>query len=299
MGRTKWLWGIILGLSLSIITLIGWEITYGSWSNTKVAWVGNEAIAESDLEKRIIKRYGKQTLDEMINALVIDQEARKLGLTVTREELDLELSRMKEGYQTDEEFFKSIEDELGMSFEDLERDIRLNLLLEKIGTRDVHISDAEVKAYYDSHEDLYFKPESVHLLQIIVATEQEANQTVQELKEGADFSTLAKERSKDVLSASNGGDLGFVNLDDPLVPFEILEVAANLEEDQVSHVIALENEYAIIKVMNRESSTKVPFEDVKKDIIREMALSQVQPLTEILKQLRVKYDVQTVDLLSK
>jgi foldase protein PrsA len=298
MENTKWLLGVIIVLSLTILALMGWEITYGSLSNEKVAWVGDQTVTKAELEEMLTERHGKQTLDEMVNALVIDQEAQKLGITVTPEELDQEISQMKEGYRSEEEFVRSVEDELGMKFEDLKRDIRLNLLLEKLATQDVYISDAEAEAYYDAHEELYFKPESVHLLQIIVATEEEANETVNELKDGADFSTLAKERSKDVLSASNGGDLGFVNLDDPYVPFEILEVAADLNDNEVSQVIALENEYAIIKIVEREPSSKVPFEHVRNDIIREMALSQVQALTEVLKQLRVKYDVQTVDLLS-
>ena len=49
--------------------------------------------------------------------------------------------------------------------------------------------------------------EEVHARHILVETEDEAKAIAEQIKGGADFATLAKEKSKD--TAAEGGDLGF------------------------------------------------------------------------------------------
>lgn len=296
MDKSKWLKGTIAAILISAIIITGWLVFTFAGGNAKVAWVGGDSISRKQLENKLIARYGKSTLEEMINVLLIEKEAENVGLSISEGEIQEELLRMREGYSSEEEFYQSIETDLGMKPEDLEQDIRLNLLLEKLATKDVHISEAEARAYYEDHEELYETPESVRLLQMILETPEEAEQALQELKDGADFSTLAKERSKDVLTAAKGGDLGLISLDDPFLPLEILEAASALNPNQTSEVIPLDDDFMIIRVVEKLPSKMVPFDEVKVEIIRELALSQVPPLTELIKQLRSKYNVQTEDL---
>jgi foldase protein PrsA len=296
MGISKGLRGTIVVCLVFLIIVTGWFAFTLGWGNEKVAWVGDDSISRKELETKLIARYGKTTLDEMVNSLVIEKEAENLGLSVSEEEIQEELLRMKEGYGSEGEFYQSIESDLGMNPEELGQDIRLNLLLEKLATKDIHISEAEAQAYYTDHEELYETPESVHLLQMALDTAEEAAQAILELKEGADFSTLAKERSKDVLTAANGGDLGIVILDDPFLPLEILDVATTLNENETSDVIPIGDDFFIIKMIEKHPSKMVPYEEVKAEIIRELALSQVPSITELIKQLRTKYDVKTEDL---
>lgn len=293
--NTKVLWGVIAVLCTLLVVVVYWGKTTKGWSDRVVAKIGEEKISASELEVALNHRYGSQVLKELIDHRLVAREAEKLGLTVSPEEIATELNNMKKGYRSDAEFYQSIRDELGMNEDDLKADIRNNLLMEKIATKDVQISDAEAKAYYDEHKDDYFKPESVHLSQIIVDSADEASQVKKELQGGSDFSTLAKERSKDVLTASNGGDLGFVDMDDPFVSPEILERAGELKVGEVSDAIALKEGYALIMVLEKKESVNMPFEQVKKEIKKEIALSEVPPLTQVMSQLRSKYHVELID----
>ena len=44
---------------------------------------------------------------------------------------------------------------------------------------------------------------------ILVSTEEQAQDIIKQLADGADFAALAKEHSKDPGTAANGGDLGY------------------------------------------------------------------------------------------
>ena len=82
--------------------------------------------------------------------------------------------------------------------------------------------EEELRAMYDSSNDLYSTPERRKVSHILIALDREANQEaieaarekVQGIKEriiaGSDFSLLAKELSDDTVSSKNGGDLGLI-----------------------------------------------------------------------------------------
>lgn len=65
-------------------------------------------------------------------------------------------------------------------------------------------------------------------------TEAEAKAVLDELNKGADFATVAKAKSTDIISAKNGGDMGW--LEDSTTPDE-LKNAGLKEKGQLSGVI--------------------------------------------------------------
>ncbi|MDF5431321.1 peptidylprolyl isomerase, partial [Vibrio parahaemolyticus] len=76
----------------------------------------------------------------------------------------------------------------------------------------VNVSDAEVKKYYDEHLNKYSSEEQRRVAHILVEGDDEAKAQaiLDELNAGADFATLAQEKSDDFGSAENGGDLGWI-----------------------------------------------------------------------------------------
>ncbi|WP_205416298.1 peptidyl-prolyl cis-trans isomerase, partial [Klebsiella pneumoniae] len=74
----------------------------------------------------------------------------------------------------------------------------------------VKVSEEDINAYYDQHKSSYGQPERKNYSVIQLKTEAEANAALDELKKGADFATLAKEKSTDIISARNGGDMGWM-----------------------------------------------------------------------------------------
>ena len=84
-------------------------------------------------------------------------------------------------------------------------------------------------------------------------TEDEAKAILADLKKGADFATLAKEKSKDP-GAADGGDLGYFTKDQ-MVP-EFSAVAFKLDKGQISDPVKTQFGWHIIKVEDKRDASR-------------------------------------------
>jgi len=86
---------------------------------------------------------------------------------------------------------------------------------------------------------------SMRASHILTGTEEEANQVLRELKNGATFESLAAKYSKDPSSAARGGDLGEFQRGDFVTAFE--NAVLRLKPGQTSAVVRTPLGYHIIK----------------------------------------------------
>jgi peptidyl-prolyl cis-trans isomerase C len=121
-------------------------------------------------------------------------------------------------------------------------------------------TDAAAKKLYDAELAKIAGKKEVRASHILVQTEDEAKAIAAELKKGADFAKLAKEKSKDP-GAANGGDLGFFN-ETQMVP-EFSAVAFALEPGKISDPVKSPFGWHIIKVEEKRDRKLPPFEEVK------------------------------------
>ena len=122
--------------------------------------------------------------------------------------------------------------------------------------------DAERKVYEEAVKQVK-NEEEVHARHILVPTEDEAKAILAQLKGGADFATLAKEKSKDP-GAAEGGDLGYFTKEQ-MVP-EFAEVAFKLGKGQLSDPVKTQFGWHIIKVEDKRIRPTPTFEQVKPQI---------------------------------
>jgi len=125
------------------------------------------------------------------------------------------------------------------------------------------VSDAELHKVYDDAIKQMPGEEEVHARHILVPTEDEAKAILADLKKGADFATLAKEKSKDP-GAADGGDLGYFTKDQ-MVP-EFSEVAFKLDKGQLSDPVKTQFGWHIIKVEDKRVKPTPTFDQVKSQI---------------------------------
>ncbi|MFA9499880.1 SurA N-terminal domain-containing protein [Mannheimia sp. E30BD] len=140
----------------------------------------------------------------------------------------------------------------------------------------VEITDEQIQTYYDRNKGDYVTKGEAHLAHIQVATEAEAQAVEQELKSGADFAAVAKAKSADTLSANNGGDLGWAKAGTFPKAFE--DAVVNLEAEQVSNPVKVDNAYHIIKVLERKPEQAIELAQVKDNIAQ--TIRQELVLTE-------------------
>jgi peptidyl-prolyl cis-trans isomerase C len=145
---------------------------------------------------------------------------------------------------------------------DFERNkVLMEALLQDVGQAAM-TGDAMHKVYDEAVKQMSGEQE-VHARHILVATEDEAKAIQAELKKGADFATLAKQKSKDP-GASEGGDLGYFTKDQ-MVP-EFAEVAFKLDKGQISDPVKTQFGWHIIKVEDKRIKPTPTFDEVKGQI---------------------------------
>jgi peptidyl-prolyl cis-trans isomerase C len=139
----------------------------------------------------------------------------------------------------------------------------------------------KLRARYDElKDDEGFSQEEVHARHILVGSEDEAKEVIAALAGGADFATLAGERSVDPSGRSNGGDLGFFRRDQ-MVP-EFAEAAFALEPGQrTQEPVQTQFGWHIIEVVERRTGTP-SFEEtqprLRQELAREIVLALVADL---------------------
>jgi peptidyl-prolyl cis-trans isomerase C len=139
--------------------------------------------------------------------------------------------------------------------------------------------DAEHKVYDDAVKQMT-NEEEVHARHILVPTEEEAKAILAQLKGGADFATLAKEKSKDP-GGAEGGDLGYFTKEQ-MVP-EFSQVAFRLDKGQISDPVKTQFGWHIIKVEDKRIKPTPTFEQVKSQIENYVAHRAQAALVEKLR----------------
>jgi peptidyl-prolyl cis-trans isomerase C len=125
---------------------------------------------------------------------------------------------------------------------------------------------------YDEAVKSQAAQEEVRARHILVETEDEAKQIVEQIKGGADFAALAKEKSKDP-GAADGGDLGYFTRDQ-MVP-EFADVAFKMYPGQLSNPVKTQFGWHIIKVEDKRQKP-VPELDAIKDQLDAYLMQRAQ-----------------------
>ena len=125
----------------------------------------------------------------------------------------------------------------------------------------VSVTEQELRALYEE-QSLGWQIWPAHILS---ATEEEAREIIHLLSEGADFHTLARERSL-AGDADKGGDLQAFFGPSDAVP-TLREGAFHLEEGQVSEPIRTFEGYEVVKVLRKR---RLAFEQLRQQIFQSL-----------------------------
>jgi peptidyl-prolyl cis-trans isomerase C len=151
------------------------------------------------------------------------------------------------------------------------------------------VSDEAMHKVYDEAVKQAAPEQEVHARHILVATEAEAKEIIAELKKGADFATLAKQKSKDP-GAAEGGDLGFFTKDQ-MVP-EFSEVAFKLDKGQISDPVHTQFGWHVILVEDKRTKPTPTFEEVKPQLANYVAH---RAQAELVDKLRAAANIERLD----
>jgi len=230
-----------------------------------------ELILEPDKEAKgaDLGNLRQAYLDQVIERKILVQEARRLGIKVSREELNQAISEIKMDYPG--EGFGEKLGLKGMTLEEWEARLEEKLLAEKIIRSAFHspekIDEKEALQYYGEHRSSFQLGQKVRARQIVVADGEEAIQILKRLKKGENFEKLATEKSLGPEKVQ-GGDLGYFSRGEKLTEFD--QVFA-MEVGAISEVIKSPYGYHIFKLEEKIEPRQIPFEEAKLGILQRLA----------------------------
>jgi peptidyl-prolyl cis-trans isomerase C len=122
------------------------------------------------------------------------------------------------------------------------------------------------------------------------AAEDKVKATIERIKKGEDFATLAQSLTEDPSGKQNGGDLGYFTRDQ-MVP-EFSEIAFRLEKGQVSDPVKTQFGWHVLKVEDKRQRAAPPFEQVREEI-EQFATRKAQ--VDLVTKLRADAKIERLD----
>jgi len=270
----------------------------------------NKAIKPYE-EKLASSGYSQEKMDttlfnmkqEMLNNLVdrkiTDQEAKKLGLTVSEKEVDNAIDQLKLSRRiTQEDLEKALEQE-GLTFKAYREKIREEILRPKLINFSVKskviITDEDIKTYYDAHPEIYAGIKKIYLRNILISggalavdtlVQDKFNKVNAALISGQSFGEVARQYSQ-APNAGDGGEIGLLSLD--ALSGEIADAVKNLAAGEHTPFIQTAQGYQMFFAETIEDGGPKPLKSVSDEISKELYKDIVEKKFKVwIKELREK-----------
>jgi len=194
----------------------------------------------------------------------IDSEAHVADVVVSDADVQARYEQNRQAYMTDEQL----------------RIEYIELSLDEIAAQ-ITPDEASLQAEYAERKTNYTRAEqrgAQHILLAVAAdadeaseagVRQQAEELVQQLRDGADFAELARAHSTDSLSAEKGGDLGLFERGVMVGAFE--DAVFAMEVGQVSDPVRSQYGYHVIKLNEIKAQEIKPYAEVREQIAEEYA----------------------------
>lgn len=267
----------LLAITLMVLTTTG-ALAKPVLIDRIAAVVDNDVIMVSELELRVdtirkqtpdarlpqLSLLKKQVMERMIEDSIQMQRARQIGLRITDEQLNAAIQRIASQNQMTLEQFRATMESQGVAFSQAREQIRDEMLVShlqriRIGER-IQITDQDIDLFLASEVGKQASAAEYRLGHILISVpsnaspadlkqaEQEANELVLQLKQGAEFAKLAIAHS-DARNALKGGDLGWKK--EGQLPGLFAQIAPKLGLLEVSEPIRSSSGFHIIQLADK------------------------------------------------
>lgn len=298
----------LLAVSL-IATGCGREIEVKNGSKVAISVKGEQFTATEYYEK--IKENNISVLINMIDKSILEEKYK--DNSEEDKEVKAQIDQIKSLYGSDENTYKSVlQTYFGVESEtELEENLRLqykrNLAVEDYIKR--NLKSNEIKNYYK--DNIYGQVEASHILISVNATSKStdeektaaeeqalevAKEVIEKLNNGEDFAKLAKEYSNDNSNASNGGKLGYFELDEMVKEFSDAVKELKVNEYTKEPVKTEHGYHIILKTGEKEKPKQSEVEDkIKTALTTEKMNSSNTIFYETLMSIREENEIKWND----
>jgi parvulin-like peptidyl-prolyl isomerase len=238
--------------------------------------------------------------ENVIERVLINQEAKKYEGQVSSEEIESALAELKRPYGGEEQFRGQFEggDDKKIK-EDIELQIRVERMFQDVCRYLAEPLDDAVLEYYEENKEQFTIAEQVRVAHIVkhidwqtdeAAAYETTRRAEDELKGGAVFEVLVVKYSD---CPENGGDLGYIMRGEMVEEFD--DVVFNLDVGEVSGIFRTRFGFHIAKVYGRKPVVVRALEEVKDGITEELKKQMREKATdEFIDRLRSKARIEEI-----
>jgi len=271
--------GLAIRISFMIVCLLaGFTPALADTLDRIVAVVNGEIILYSELKEqiRVLEKTSpelktddstkraqieREILQQMIRDRLADEEIRRLKITVSSRDVDEAIESIKqENRFTDAQLDYMIQQQgqTRAQFRDgIKREIERSRLVDRVLKSKTIITQEQVDAYLKTDSSSFTEKRRLAIIFIpypegadVRKTEEidrQAQDVMNRLKGGADFSKVAREHSKGP-AAQEGGDLGYIAASELAPP--IAAATGRLKPNEMTDLIKTPSGYFILKVLD-------------------------------------------------
>jgi peptidyl-prolyl cis-trans isomerase D len=239
--------------------------TNGKFDNAKyLALINNMGFSADRYAEALRKQLTTQQLISAVanTDFTLSGETDALAALVSQERVvrqaSLDVNALAAKQQVSDEEIKNYYAQRKSSFLAPEQ-FRVSYIKLDAASLQQEASEADIQSWYEQHQAEYAQPQRNRYSVIQVKSEADAKAIIEQLKQGADFATLAKEKSIDPISARKGGDMGW--LEPATTPDELKD--ANLtSKGQLSDVIKSSVGFLVIRLDDIQPEKVKPLSEV-------------------------------------
>ena len=265
------------------------------------------SFGHRQLSEARIAEIKKEVLEDLIQKELLYQEAKRQGIQVSPQEIETEVTKIRKRFPSEEEFLAALKKSdltLGKVRFGVERFIAGRKILAIEVDSKVIIHEGDLADYYEANQQRFVLPEEREIRQILITVDpggstkdweaglKKANEIFKKIKEGQDFSGLARMVSDDASTRDQGGSLGFLSRGRMRVK-ELEEAAFAMQVGEVSHPVKTLYGYFILQVEGVRPSRPLKLSEVNQDLLRDEVRAQAveERRRQWLNAIRAKADI--------
>jgi foldase protein PrsA len=266
---------LVAGIATALLTVSLSACGGGGAGGGNVATVNGQAISHAELDQKLEgSPAARGVLQQMVTNQLIDSYAQQNHISVS----SAEITKVEDQYKA--QYPNGQWDELlkarGLTEQDVQDLIRRQIILDKAVGGKIHITDKQIKDYFDKNRAQFDKPPMARARHILVPDMKTAQKVETDLKNGKDFAAEAKQYSIDPGSRDKGGELGFFRKGQMVPAFEHYAFTGPI--GKISAPIKSPFGYHVIQVEERKPGTTANLATAHDQIQQQLRQQQEAPL---------------------
>lgn len=238
-----------------------------------------------------ISALRKQILDQLIDDILIQQDAERYKLKVTDAEVEDQVKDFLRKRNLAEDEFKRQLALQRMSREDFVRNMRRDMIRHRliggVVTSKVVVTDSEVEQRYKERKAEFSKDSMVQLALILVPSGMSALELKGQIEGGQLSFAEAANKFSQGPGVGHGGDIGFIAWKD-LAP-EWNSALAGLKPGQISTPVRVQDFAGLLQVMSLKEGEELPLDAVREQIYQSLHEAKFEKVfQEYMTKLREK-----------